>query len=299
MIDLHVHSTASDGTNTPEWLAERGKDYAVMALTDHDNVDGVRRFLDESARIGARGIRLAGLELSIEPGEGYNKFHLLCLGIDPENEGLLDFLDRIREGRNERNREICAKLAAMGYAFPMEELRKYANGKIVARPHIARVMMDHGWAESVHDAFTRFLGDGAPAYVPRYRPSQQEAIDVVHAASGAAVMAHPRYWTNDATMLRTGLARLKEMGLDGIEAVYEANCPGETVEHLRTARELDLPVTAGSDFHGANKPNISLGMKVDDEDAFIAPFLARLAARRAECAAKNAPSHETGREVTQ
>lgn len=279
MIDLHVHSTVSDGTVSPERLAERGRNFAVMALTDHDNVDGVRRFLDESERIGACGVRLAGLELSIEPGEGYRRFHLLCLGIDPENERLLAFLDRVRDGRNERNREICAKLAAMGYAFGIEELHKYANGRIVARPHIARVMMDHGWVASVADAFARFLGDGAPAYVPRYRPPQEDALEAVHAAGGAAVMAHPRYWTDDAAKLRVGLARLKEMGLDGVEAVYQANLPGETVEHLRVAREIGLPVTAGSDYHGANKPNIKLGMKVADEEAFIAPFLERLQER--------------------
>ena len=276
MIDLHLHSTASDGTLTPEELAERGRGFSVMALTDHDNVDGVHRFLDESRRIGACGLRLAGLELSIEPGEGYGKFHLLCIGIDPEDNGLGRFLARIREGRSERNREICAKLAKMGYAFPEEELQKYANGKVVARPHIARVMMDHGWVETVAEAFGRFLGDDAPAYVPRYRPSQQEAIDVVHAAGGAAVMAHPRYWTDDPVMLRAGLARLKEMGLDGVEAVYQANRPEETVEHLRAAYEIGIPVTAGSDFHGANKPAITLGMEVADEDSFIAPFLDRL-----------------------
>jgi len=276
MIDLHVHSTASDGTFTPEKLAASGRNFTVMALTDHDNVDGVGRFLEECRRLGVGGVRLAGIELSVEPGEGYRQFHMLGLGIDPGSGRLADFLAKIREGRNERNKKICAKLAEMGYAFDEGELAKYANGAIVARPHIARVMMDHGWATSVMDAFARFLQVGAPAYVPRYHPRPEDAIDVIHDAGGVAVMAHPRYWTGDYEMLRSGLARLKDVGLDGVEAVYQANKKSETVEHLRAASEVGLAVTAGSDFHGANKPSIKLGMKVKDEARFIAPFLALL-----------------------
>ena len=274
MIDLHCHSTCSDGTFTPEQLAEKGRDFSVFALTDHDNCDGCARFL--AAGREHDGLRLAGIELSIEPGEGYSKFHLLGLGVDPESPRLNAFLDQIRAGRNERNRKIVARLAELGMPIDEEELLKYANGKIVARPHIARVLMDHGWATSVKDAFERVLGDGRPGYVTRYHPAQAEAIDVVHAAGGVAVMAHPRYWTRDLTRLRIGLGRLKDLGLDGVEAMYRANELGETVEHLRISRELGLAVTAGSDFHGANKPDIPLGMEPDDDEAFLAPFRARL-----------------------
>ena len=101
----------------------------------------------------------------------------------------------------------------------------------------------------------------------------------MHAAHGVAIMAHPRFWTSDPALLRTGLRRLKERGLDGIEAVYQANRPEETIDHLRAARELGMAVTAGSDFHGANKPSVALGMDVGDEEAFLAPFLAALAKR--------------------
>lgn len=274
MIDLHCHSTCSDGTFTPEQLAEKGRDFSVFALTDHDNCDGCARFLEASR--GHSGLRLAGVELSIEPGEGYSKFHLLGLGVDPDSMRLNAFLDEIRAGRDERNRKIVARLAELGMPIEEEELLKYANGKIVARPHVARVLMDHGWATSVKDAFERLLGDGRPGYVTRYHPAQAEAIDVIHAAGGVAVMAHPRYWTRDLGLLRTGLSRLKDLGLDGVEAMYQANEPGETVEHLRIVRELGLAVTAGSDFHGANKPTIPLGMAPDDDEAFLAAFRARL-----------------------
>lgn len=274
MIDLHCHSTCSDGTFTPEELAEMGRDFSVFAVTDHDTLDGAGRFL--AATHGQNGVRLAGVELSIDPGEGYSIFHLLGLGVDPNSPALKGFLDEILAGREERNRKMVARMAELGMPVEMEELRKYANGKIVARPHFARVMMDHGWVVDVKDAFERFLGKGKLVYQPRYCPSQAAAIAAVHAAGGVAVMAHPRLWTQDSKLLLEGLRRLKDMGLDGIEAVYEANLPAETVEHMLVARKLDLAVTAGSDFHGANKPTIHLGMSVENEMNFIAPLLAKL-----------------------
>lgn len=280
MIDFHVHSTASDGTVSPEELAERSRGFAAMALTDHDNCDGCERFLAACARLGVTGRRLAGIELNVEPGEGYGEFHMLGLGIDPVAPCLTDFLEEIRAGRNERNAKMLAKLNGIGIPITDEEVRKYANGKIVARPHFARVLVEKGFAESVADAFVRYVDVGAPAYVTRYRPAQARAIDVIHHAGGVAVMAHPRYWTSDPDLLKAGLARLKDIGLDGIEAEYQANAPEETILHLRTAYALGLAVTAGSDFHGANKPTITLGMAVADEEAFLAPFWEALAAVR-------------------
>ena len=280
MIDFHVHSTASDGTVPPEELAERGRDFTAMALTDHDNCDGCARFLAACERLGVTGRRLAGIELNVEPGEGNGEFHMLGLGIDPAAPCLADFLEEIRAGRNERNAKMLAKLNGLGIPIAAEEVGKYANGKIVARPHFARVIVEKGFAESVADAFARYVGVGASAYVTRYRPAQARAIDVIHRAGGVAVMAHPRYWTSDPDTLKAGLAHLKDMGLDGVEAEYQANAPEETILHLRTAYALGLAVTAGSDFHGANKPAITLGMAVADEEAFLAPFWDALAAVR-------------------
>ena len=279
MIDLHVHSTASDGPCPPEELAERGRSFSVMALTDHDNTDGCARFLAASRRLGVDGLRLPGIELSVDPGAGYGQFHLLGLGIDPDAPRLVEFLARIRAGRVERNAKMMEKLAALGMPVSEEEVRRHAGGEIVARPHIARVLVEKGFAESVKDAFERFVGKNAVAYVSRYRPSQEEAIEVIHAAHGAAVMAHPRFWTSDARLLADGFARLKDLGLDGVEAVYQANLPLETPMHLRLARAAGLAVTAGSDFHGANKSAITLGMDVEDEESFLAPLFAALAKR--------------------
>ena len=229
MIDFHVHSTASDGTVTPEELAERGRGFTAMALTDHDNCDGCARFLAACERLGVTGRRLAGIELNVEPGEGNGEFHMLGLGIDPAAPCLADFLEEIRAGRDERNAKMIAKLNGLGIPITTEEVGKYANGKIVARPHFARVLVEKGFAESVADAFARYVAVGAPAYVTRYRPAQARAIEVIHRAGGVAVMAHPRYWTSDADTLKAGLARLKDLGLDGVEAEYQANAPANRI----------------------------------------------------------------------
>ena len=282
MIDLHVHSTASDGTCTPEELAEKGRHFTVMALTDHDNTDGCARFLaacGRDKRDPPVGVRLPGIELSVDPGAGYGQFHMLGLGIDFDNADLSGFLTRIRAGREERNVKMLEKLTALGMPVTMDEVRRYAGGEVVARPHIARVLIEKGFATSVKDAFERYLGPKAVAYISRYRPSQEEAIEVIHAAHGVAVLAHPRFWSSDAKMLADGFARLKGLGLDGVEAVYQANLPLETPLHLRLAREAGLAVTAGSDFHGANKSSVTLGMDVGDEKTFLAPLFVALAKR--------------------
>lgn len=281
MIDLHVHSTASDGTVSPAALARRGRGFFVMALTDHDNCDGVAEFLtSEGCPASSACMRLAGIELSVEPGKGFGKFHLLGLGINSQHEGLYRFLRRILEGRNDRNEKILARFAEIGIAIPRAEIDSYAHGEVLARPHFAKWLVDHGHAADITTAFNTYLTPSSPpetnCYVTRYHPDPGETFDLIHAAGGVAVMAHPRYWTKDPVLLREGLARLKARGLDGIEAVYQANEPEETIDHLRAARELGLCVTAGSDFHGANKPTITLGMEVGDEQAFLAPFLERL-----------------------
>ena len=280
MIDFHLHSIASDGTETPEALARMGRDFSAMALTDHDNCDGCARFLAECKRLGVTGRRLAGIELNVEPGAGHGEFHMLGIGIDPDAACLADFLEEIRAGRRERNANMIEKLNGLGIPITAEEVEKYANGEIVARPHFARALVEKGFAVNIDDAFVRYVDVGGLAYVTRYRPTQARAIDVIHRAGGVAVMAHPRYWASGADDLKAGLSRLKDIGLDGVEAEYQANTPEETILHLRTAYALGLVVTAGSDFHGANKPTITLGMSVTDEETFLAPFWEALAAVR-------------------
>ena len=144
-IDFHVHSTASDGTFSPAMLAEKARGFAAFALTDHDNMDGVAECREACARAGVPFV--AGIELSIEPGEGFDKFHLLGLGVDPSNEKLKRFLRRILDGRNARNATIQENFRRLG--IEMTGIEAYAHGEVLARPHVARWLMEHGYAKSV------------------------------------------------------------------------------------------------------------------------------------------------------
>jgi len=278
IVDFHCHSTASDGTCTPTELAAKGADFAAFALTDHDNCDGVKEFLSAPG-----GRRLAGVELSIDPGQGFDKFHLLGLGVDPDNAGLKAFLRRVLEGRNARNERIVSNFRRLGIG--MEDVESYAHGEVLARPHFAHWLMDHGYAASDKEAFDRYLAPDAPAetrcYEERWHPSQEDAFRTIHAAGGLCVMAHPKYWRTtwkttgcDFAAAERGLAELKEKGLDGVEALYQANTNEENVNFVRIATRLGYLTSAGSDFHGAHKPTIPLGMEVSEE--YIAPLLERL-----------------------
>ena len=268
-VDFHVHSTASDGTFSPREIADRAKGFKAIALTDHDNCDGLSDWAG-----------VTGIELSIDPGVGFDKFHLLGLGIDPQDAGLKDFLRRVLDGRNARNERIFSNFRRLGI-----ELKPVAHGEVLARPHFARALVEAGHASDVATAFAQYLLPDSPAatrcYEERWHPSQEEAFAVVHAAGGLCVMAHPKYWCSD--WKRTGpdfakaereLARLKEMGLDGVEALYQANTNEENVEFTRLSLKLGLLCSAGSDFHGRNKPTIPLGMRVSER--YIAPLLERL-----------------------
>ena len=282
-VDFHVHSTASDGTFSPSELveqAERGA-FAAFALTDHDNCDGVAEFLAAEASVP----RIAGVELSIDPGEGFDRFHLLALGVDPRNAELKSFLRGILEGRNGRNERIFANFHRLGI-----DIKPEPHGEVLARPHFARWLVENGYAADIPSAFEKYLLSDSPeetrCYEERYHPSQEETFRIVHAAGGICVMAHPKYWRRewkrsgcDYAAAERELARLKEAGLDGLECHYQANLPEENMEFTRIAARLGLLKSAGSDFHGANKPTIPLGMEV--EESFIAPLMEALGISRA------------------
>lgn len=282
-IDFHVHSTASDGTCTPEELAAATVGFAGVALTDHDNMDGVAAF---AAACAANGVRACpGVELSIEPGDGFDRFHLLALGLNADDPALTALLRRILDGRRARNTRILANFAKRGIDIPADDIARYAHGEVLARPHFARWLTDHGLSPDVKTAFETYLLPDSPAatrcYEERWHPPQEEVFRTVHAAGGVCIMAHPKYWRDgwkrtgvDYAAAEHALAALREKGLDGVEALYQANTPGENVEFVRLARRLGFLLSAGSDFHGANKPSITLGMDVSDD--FAAPLLERL-----------------------
>ena len=287
-VDFHTHSKASDGSCTPHAVARMTSSFAAAALTDHDTCSGVGEFLaTESA---GECVRFAGVELSIDPGEGFDMFHLLGLGVDPGNAALLDFQRRIQDARGERNDRIIGNFLKLGIDLG-EDVRAATAGRILARPHFATWLVRHGYAPSVREAFAKYLLPDSPAetrcYESRWHPPQEEAFAVVHAAGGLCVMAHPKFWRRewktsgcDFAVAEQGLCRLREMGLDGLEAHYQANSPGEDVAFEMIADRVGLLKSAGSDFHGANKPTVTIGMEVSED--FIRPLTDRLAAAAAD-----------------
>ena len=269
-IDIHSHSTASDGQYPAAEVAERAAaaGAAVWALTDHDSVAGLDAAREAAA---ARGVRFVpGIELSVHLER--REVHVLGHFVDARSETLRRFEDLLAEKRRVRMGEIIHKLAALGVALTPDEIEKFSGGKTLGRPHVARAMVEKGVASSVREAFDRFLGEGRPAYVGRYRLSVKEAIDLVRGAGGAATIAHPGV----SGVERGDVMRMKDWGLVGIETYHPDHNPSVREKYVRIAKELDLVATAGSDFHGeAVNPDRHLGEESMAEDEF-----ARLEERR-------------------
>ena len=262
MIDLHLHSTASDGSDAPAALAARVADagLSAAALTDHDTVAGVPAFLAAARRHGFTGV--AGVELSVDadvPDGGH--MHLLGLLIDPDHAGLRETLARLRQTRETRAYRILERLAGLGIAIDPAELDAAAGeGSSIGRPHIARLLIRHGVVASVQEGFDRFLGEGCPAFVDKEKLDEASAIRLVHAAGGLAVLAHPQYLGYpDLDGLCDRIRGLMNLGLDGVE-VYYPGLPADMRDALLAlAREAGLVVSGGSDYHGAVKPDTPIG----------------------------------------
>lgn len=253
MIDLHLHTTASDGHLTPAELVARvaAAGITIMAVTDHDTVAGLA---DTGAEAAARGIRLVpGIEItSVADGRDV---HLLGYFFDPAHAPLLAFLENQRAQRVSRVREIGARLSALGIPIDVEALVATAAtrpGTSVGRPQVARALVNAGHVSSVQEAFERWLATGLPAFVPRTGPSPAEVVSVVHEAGGIVSFAHP------AVTKRDELIRpLVDHGLDAIEVYHSDHQPEDVQDYRNLAQRLGVLVSGGSDFHG--DPSTSLG----------------------------------------
>jgi predicted metal-dependent phosphoesterase TrpH len=269
-IDLHTHSRASDGEFTAREVAERarGAGIGVWALCDHDTVAGLA---EAQAASAACGIRLVpGIELSaFLDGK---EIHLLGHFVDPAHERMRRFEDFLAERRRVRMTEMVEKLAALGVRIRAEDIERWSGGKTIGRPHVARAIMETGAVSSVKEAFDRFLGEGRPAYVGRYRLEAEEAVRLVRDAGGTTTAAHPGV----SRLERHELVRLRAAGVDGLEVHHVDHVPSQREKYLRIADELGLVPTAGSDYHG---PNVSPDRKLGDV-TMPAEDLARLEARR-------------------
>lgn len=262
MIDLHVHSTFSDGSLTPAELVTMAAEIGLraLALTDHDGVDGVGPLLSACAALPADPpplLGVPGVELSAEVPRG--TMHLLGYFMDCGHPGLAAALQRLRDGREARNRRILERLGALGCALTWDEVAALAGTDVVGRPHFAQAMVNRGYVPTRERAFSRFLTKGQAAYVDRERLSPAESIRVIAEAGGVPVLAHPVSLGMTTAALRRRLVELKTYGLQGLEVYYSMHVPDQEASFGRLARELDLVATGGSDFHGGGKPGLKLG----------------------------------------
>ena len=263
-IDLHVHSTASDGTLTPLEILATALQIGLkaVAITDHDTLAGSVEAMTAGIPPGLDF--LPGIEISAAAIEGFaisGSIHILGYGIDPRHPLLNSVIDRLQTARQNRNPRIVLLLKKLGMELSMGELDQIVGNATAGRPHIAQLMVERGYAATIDDAFDRFLGKGKPAYVDKYRAPMVDAIDAINQAGGMAVLAHP--FLNGVTepaAFETFLLTLKEMGLAGIEAFYPEHPPSATDDYCRLARKHDLLITGGTDFHGAVTPGLQMGV---------------------------------------
>ena len=257
MIDLHTHSIASDGTLTPRELVLLAKKEGLkaLALTDHDTIDGLKEAYETAKEVNLPF--LCGVEISIK-FDGPGHFHLLGYFLTPEIKTLDETLSELKKARKRRNESMIEKLRSLGIEITMEELSAIAQGEI-GRPHFARLLLEKGVVKSMEEAFEKYLKKGAPAYVPKALLTPDEGIRRILESKGVPVLAHPVTLKLDEKALKEYLEKLKELGLRGVEVYYSEHNKYFTNFLLSQASRLGLLVTGGSDFHGANKPDIKLG----------------------------------------
>lgn len=256
-IDLHVHSTASDGTFTPTELVTEAKrcGLSAFALTDHDTVDGISEALAAGEASGFEVI--PGVELSTEYNE--TEIHVVGLFIDPANTELQAELAKFRDNRDNRNLKMIEKLQEEGFRITAEDLYRLNPDTVVARPHIARYLVDSGQVKDLKTVFDKYIGDGCKCYVDRYKITPMQAVALIHQAGGLAILAHPCLYKMKRAELTAMIEELVAAGLNGIEVVYSCNQGSDEKDFRAMAEKYHLLLSGGSDFHGANKPYIHLG----------------------------------------
>jgi predicted metal-dependent phosphoesterase TrpH len=273
--DLHLHTNFSDGTFTPEELAERGQKagLSAMSLTDHDTVEGCARM---AIACGERGIRfISGTELTAEM-EG-SEVHLLGYFVDIENQMLLGEMKKYQSVRQSRIHEMVRKLNELNIPLTAEAVFKLANCRSPGRPHVGRALVQEGFCTNMDEAFDRFLKKHRPAWVPKMRVSAREAIELIHNAGGLAVMAHPGLNRTDES-----IPRMVDEGLDGIECYHTKHSPSTSEHYLKIAARYNLLVTGGSDCHGYSKGKPLIGgVKLPGEhlEKLLSAYEARKATR--------------------
>jgi len=257
-IDLHVHTTASDGTMSPAEVVRYAKEKGLrtIAITDHDTIEGIAEGLQEGRKLGLEVI--PGVEVSVDFAKG--TMHLLGYYIDYTSAELLEKLAIVQRARAERNLKIIEKLRGLGIDIDLSEIKEAPEHGQIGRPHFAYALVQKGYVQNIQDAFERYLRKGGPAYAEKFKFSPQEAMSVIHKAGGVTVLAHP-FTLNQLQLhdLEPVIVELKENGLDGIETYYPEHSEGQTKFYRHLAQKYGLAITGGSDFHGFNKDKEDLG----------------------------------------
>ncbi|TDX53301.1 PHP domain-containing protein [Orenia marismortui] len=245
-IDLHLHTTASDGSFTPKQLLTKAKElgFSAIAITDHDTIDGI-----------AEGIELAEkLDIELVPGIEMNtdyentEIHVLGYYIDYKDQKFIDKLASLKEARYNRIKRIVGKLNDLGLVIDFEEVKKNADGGALGRPHVAQIMLDKGYVEEWSEAFDKYIAKGAPAYVERKKLTPQEAIQLIKEFGGIPVVAHPVLIERDEL-----LEQLIEWGVEGIEVYHTEQDEEDSKRYLEFAQKNGLLITGGSDCHGPRR----------------------------------------------
>ncbi|MGQ9645562.1 MAG: PHP domain-containing protein [Thermodesulfobacteriota bacterium] len=258
-VDLHLHTTASDGVMTPAEIVNYAKKRGLLAIaiTDHDTIEGVEEALLEGEKIGFEVI--PGIEISAEHSPG--SMHLLGYFIDIHCPLLKKRLEYLQKARAERNPKIAERLNQLGIDISLEEVLKASGGGQLGRPHFAQVLIEKGYVRSFQEAFEKFLKKGAPAYVEKMRFSPEESIHFIREASGVAVLAHPKTLQVDGySELESLILRLVREGLRGIEVYYPEHSGAEIAQYKALAEKHGLLITGGTDYHGIEKNGLEIGV---------------------------------------
>ena len=258
-VDLHLHTTASDGVKTPAEIVRyaKAKGLQAIAITDHDTIEGLEEGLSEGKRIGIEVI--PGIEISAEHSPG--SMHLLGFFIDIHHPLLNDRLEYLQKARAERNPKIVEKLNQLGIDVSYEEVLKASGGGQIGRPHVAQVLFEKGYVRSFQEAFERFLKKGALAYVEKLRFTAKESIHFINEAKGVAVLAHPNTLNmNGYSELENLIIQLVKEGLKGIEVYYPEHSALEVAQYRILAERYGLLMTGGTDYHGIEKDGLDIGV---------------------------------------
>lgn len=270
IVDLHVHSTKSDGTLTPTELVNYAirKGLSAFALTDHDTTEGIDEAIeaaDKHNQAIANGT-IHGLPLEVIPGIEFSTeymgkdIHILGLYIDYHSPAFKEKIQEFVDSRILRNQKMCASLASDGIDITYEKLLEENPDAVITRSHYAKYLLTHGYTTSMKEAFERYIGDHCKHFIPREKITPMQAVDLINEVGGLAFLAHPTLYHMSDRILEGLIKELKEAGLAGIEAVYSTYTQGEEIQMRKFASKYNLLISGGSDFHGTVKPKLDLAV---------------------------------------